>query len=529
MNSQLQTAIPKLNPKSLLSALKDFNQALPVRKEALDLALQALRHPQANAQRVADAIGRDPAMTLELILHTNQQLLRQGTEARYLHHCISLLGMPQVERILRQVPSYSTRDDDKLLYEEQLNQSWLAADLCQQLQLGSNEESQSLFISCLTIRFHELALWCHYPQAMHTIERLKASPLYSHDQIEERVLGTTINKLGIQLASHWPLPELAQTCWQDGFHLNTKANPDSIHRPNCLKLCHVVSSLGCRNWYHGETLSAQKLLAKESRRSPEFVVNACHQSAIKAPLKGWQELHPGNRLLQYWNYQQTLEPLLLDQGQSDNPETLLGSNVDNVPPSAEINHNELEKLLHSHHQAEQGDARFLRESLEALSRRGHEFKDLNQLLLHSLSTIHQGLGLEDVAIMVLNNSRDQLRAQYCQGNKDLPGLRVRLNSAKPGLFEKLMQQRASILINEQSSAQIIAQIPAELDDIFAPQGLGFMSLFHHKQPVGLLIVHSDHLDSEIFQQVKRIGSATSSAISALAREKYRRKTALNKN
>ncbi|GAA5315736.1 MAG: hypothetical protein AseanaTS_09410 [Candidatus Pelagadaptatus aseana] len=525
MSSHLQSIKPALKSGDVLSRLRDFKTSLPIKETTREHTLQALHHPQSNAQRVAEAVIQDPALTLQIIFHTNRQLRKQGTEARYLHHSISLLGLPQIETIVRSLPSYNDRDNLHQDYEEQLNQSWLAADLCQQLQLGTAEESQSLFLSCLTIRFHELALWCHYPQEMHTIERLKATPLYNHDQIEERVLGTTINNLGIQLANHWPLPELAQTCWQDGFHLNTKANPDSIDRPNCLKLCHVVSSLGCRNWFHSKTFNAQNLLAKEARRSPELVVNASHQSVIRAPLTGWQQLHPANRLLQQWDYQKIIEPLLLDNSRATDSDSTPPVAPKQPLPGAEIKHQELEQLLHSHQQAEQGDPRVLKENLATLSHRGHEFSDLNQLLLHTLKTLHQGLGLTDTAIMVLNNDRTQLRTQYCHSSKDLLGLRIKLNPNNPGLFEKLLQQKASILINDKSSTQIISQIPAELDDIFEPRGLGFMSLFHLKQPVGLIIGHSPLLETESFQQFKKVCTATSSAISALAREKYRRSKA----
>lgn len=517
MPIEATTLSPPLSTQELLQSLRNFRTALPISNSVKQDVIRSLHHPNTSADRVARAVARDPALSLQIILSTNQLLSSQGLEAKYLGHSISLMGLPKVEQIVRAVPEYKNNNG----YEEQLNQCWIAANLAQELKLAAFEEDQEqLFFSCLSMRFHELALWSQYPHKMEQIERLKANPIYDHEQVEQRVLGMTLNDLGKQLAGRWPLPETTRQCWREGFQLTESNNGDYISQTNCIKLCHVVSSLGNRNWYHPETVSALELLAKEARVDTNQVSLNTRQSCIHAPFAGWQP-HPAARLLMQWDHQKNLVPLFWESN-ATKPETT--SNAPKPKPSKTAPAPSLEPEIQ---EAKSTSTPYqvpseLDERLNRLSHRGSSFADLNELLLFTLETLQDTMNANQSMILVLNSDRSHLRFQYCNGADGLSGKSIALTPKQTALFQKLLEKPSSLRISTNNVHQCIAQLSPRLASIFASEHSAMMSLFHNQQPLGIMFLKKPILSTADFTDFKKLGSATNSAIAEVARVRHRR-------
>lgn len=503
MPIEATTITPPPETSELLQSLADFRAALPTTNAIKQDVLRSLHHPNTSAVRVARAIAQDPALSLQVILSANQLLARQGLEAKYLSHSISLMGLPQLEQIVRATPEYG----DNKGYEEQLNQCWIAADLTQQLKLTAvDEDQEQLFFSSLAMRFHELALWSVYPQRMQQVERLKANPIYDHEHVERRVLGLTINDIGKQLAAHWPLPKVTQQCWRDGFQLSDSGNNSAINQANCIKLCQVVSSLGSRNWYHPETLAAQQLLAKEARADDIQVINQSRQSCIRAPYNGWGP-HPAARLLMHWEHQKNLIPLFWETAK---PETAAPQVQHETQP-------ETKQPAPTSPETGELDSR-----LKRLQQRGSSFADLNELLLFTLETQYQTLQTEQSMILVLNRERTHLRFQYCRGVKALKGQTIELNPQHTALFQKLLAQPSSLRVDGDNLHQCVTQLSPRLAAVFATKHSAMTSLFHNRQPLGIMFIKKSKLSSADFADFKKLASATNSGIAELARIRHRR-------
>lgn len=539
MPVEATTITAPIAAQELLKSLSDYHTALPVSNAIKQQVLRSLHHPNTSAARVARAVAGDPALSLQVLFNANELLARQGLEAKYLDHCISLIGLPKVEQIVRTAPEYA----DNSGYEEQLNQSWMAANLARGLQLTSlDEDKELLFFSCLAIRFHELALWSQYPHEMEQVERLKANPIYDHEHIEKRVFGLTFNEIGKQLASRWPLFQITQQCWQEGFQLSDSRNSDYINQNNCIKLCHVVSSLGSRSWYHPETLAAEELLAKEARTDISKVLYQTRQSCIQAPCNGWKP-HPAARLLMHWEHQKNLVPLFWEttkpptdssrkdvtqqepqhqelkqqepQRQSARPEHTAAPEKKQTPLQETTA--ELAKLDIPYDEPSEFEER-----LNRLNYQGSSFADLNELLLFSLDTLHNIMNANQSMILVLNSERSHLRFQYCQGADALSGKTIELSAKQTTLFQKLLTQPGSLRIDSNNLHQCIRQLSPRLASIFASEHSALMSLFHNRQPLGIMFIKKSPLSNADFTDFKKIGSATNGAIAEVARVRHRR-------
>jgi HD-like signal output (HDOD) protein len=165
----------------------------------------------------------------------------------------------------------------------------------------------------------------------------------------------------------------------------------------------------------------------------------------------------------------------------------------------------------------------LEDHLKRLLERGNQFHNLNQLLLFALETLAEGLGLQQVVIMVIHDQQT-LRSHYCRGLEDddtLRHLHFSLDTeTQQGIIGQLFKQAAALNINSANIKLVQSRAPKPLRPHLKANTTALMSLFRNQSPIGLVYISDNNLQAKQFQQFKRVCNATSKAITAFAQRRY---------
>ncbi len=165
----------------------------------------------------------------------------------------------------------------------------------------------------------------------------------------------------------------------------------------------------------------------------------------------------------------------------------------------------------------------LDEHLTRLQERGQQFQNLNQLLLFALNTLVEGLGLQQVVVLVIHN-KQSLRCHCSHGfeaSDPIKTISIPLDaSARQGVIGQLFKQPAGINITTSNIELIQNQCPQALSERLEENTTALMSLFRQKSPVGLIYIADSHLNADQYQQFKRVCNATSTAINQFALHKH---------
>ncbi|NIB39333.1 HDOD domain-containing protein [Pseudomaricurvus alkylphenolicus] len=554
----------------LKQQLADLDQ-LPILAETFDTVLAALHHPNATADNVAAASQSDGVLQLRLITQANRVLKKNNNEVRHLAHAVSLMGLPQVEKILRSAPRLSRQQQQTHAgYLEVLTQSDLAAGIMAGLTQPNASGTEAQVLATLFLRVPEWALWHHYPEHMQTLQGLQANGRQLRSVLETKVFGVTLWQLSNALFPHWPLPTLAQQAWQHQpkqfltscgrcltlgsrfsqwlsdqgtvFADESSTLPAQIehrfyHPSSAVIAANEVAAQGALHWSHRHSLRAQRLLSRISRIDQDRVLLACRRAAVntRMPYEVWP--HLAHRLLQDWDYRYITPPLIGSPQTDLRPKTVPDGVEDELPVLRPMP--AMESLPDpSSDQAENGNTSLvyanqplLKSLLLKLQQRGAQFNNLNQLLLTVVSALGEGAGWQQVVIFVRNDRQNCLRSHYCHGvDEDSPikHLQLPLNeTTRQGLIGQLLQRPASLQINPSNIGSVREKLPQALLPFICPDQTLVMGLFNGSKAVALVMVTHKGVEARQLDQFKQVCRAASQAITAFARKRRQQKAPRN--
>ncbi len=328
---KIRQITPLAPPDALLSTLAMFRQ-LPILPGTRESVLASLHRRNATAVSVADSCQHDPVLKLLLWLSVNETLQNSGNELHHLAHGISLLGLPKTEDIVRNAPQMITPNGG---YLECLMQSVMSETIARPLMISDPAEQERWSMSTLFARCHEWALWHHFPKHMAQRQGLIANlqlnnSEHNTDEIETRLLGQTLQKLGIQLTQELALPQPLKEAWNVDLEVVSDAaqacidnelrhwieeNPNQESQFFCKRVkIWLINRLSQELAEDAQSESCQHMmtiLAKQSLKSTDAVMALAHQAMVSAatPLMDWP--HPASRLLQHWQAQHVIDPLAI--------------------------------------------------------------------------------------------------------------------------------------------------------------------------------------------------------------------------
>ncbi len=508
-------------PNDLSSWRNELRQLkLPVNPGIKKSALQKLQSGIANAQAVADIAHRDPALSLLLMHEANKSLSRSGNETHDLAHAISLLGFPKVETVISDTESYDKKTFPYLKqYLQQLAISIHAAHQAERWAvLNAHWPQDTIYYSTLFNQAISWVLWYRAGEQMEQLQHYRANNNGSHHSDEEqKVFGTTLQRLSKDLSSDWHLPTLTQQSWQPSLsgsarqwimlsriipekaHIALEAFPrlqkSSNHPALLISLANRLADHVEWNWYSHHSLRLQKILATISNQPLDTVTAMIHQQAscLTQSQRMPKTAHPAAQLLAYYQKAEAIKEEKLTQTTSKTSTT---AKAPGKTPSG---------LL-------EGAPSSFVTVIERLQT--ESFDNIHDVMNIAVSSLCQDIKLERASASLLNLKNRELRSYYSSGAEDSPALKNFRHTLQQGdLFNKLLQKPLSVRLHSGNYASIWPLLPGDFKQACGVDQFLMMSIFAGKKPIAVIYADRGKTNRPISDQQYSFFKQLCSAVS----------------
>lgn len=498
---------------------------LPVDPAVQQAALLKLHSNSANTHNVAEILSADPAICALLLSTANRSLNTTTNEAQSLPHCISLLGFPRVEQLIKEA---TPCDEQNFAFAAEFWQQLLISQhACQQVTAWAQHNpywsTQDLYWPTL---LHHTPLWVLWYKAGPLMQKLQARRQgANHFHSEQALLGTHLQVLSATLCRHWRLPQLTQQSWQPSYRGNARqwimlsrilpqqAQTALQSLPRLLQTSSsnaFAVALGNRfaqeaawDWYSPRTLRLQRIAATALRLPLDTVIAINHQQAAEFSRQTPRgaALSPASSLLSFARKESAVVHApdgYTDTDTANNFDTAVHGDPGHGAKKAAIEH-----------------------IIKRLKQQPQSFQNVSQIFDLALSTVHQQLNMERTSAMLVNLGSKKLRTVASYGTEDSPELaRFGHQLVRGDLFNKLLQKTSSLHLQSSNHLQIWPLLPGTFKQACGADQFFIHSIFVRGKPAALLYADCGESNRPLTEQqydyFKRIAAATSDCLQAMA-------------
>lgn len=461
---------------------------------------QMLSKTSLSFDGLAEIAECDPAICLHMLLRIakrNPASLQQISSAA---GCISLLGMEEVVRLVKQLPvlSESAKTRSERNYVASLHTAALAGSLAGQwakFKPGLNQHQAQWAAMLASSPFWPWHL-IQVEASQHCLRLLSQGKDFS------LALETSFSKLNKTQYSRWKalatthaLPQICVSLWQntvwptakswktlrqmplvhiDGqreFKLQCQQSEMLIYCANMVALQYRIGA------YRRKTQRWTTLTAHLLNQEPELI----HQQAIEQSLvlarKGMlltsinSLLAPIQSAIHYYPPIHCEQEKITLKMERDNPISAPPKSVPDAPLKQE------QRSI---------DQKKLNTLLKQLSDSPESFGDWHHLMRSVLKGITEGIGLTHAYIMVQNKSANAVKVYYQQGLAETdPLCQLGIELDKTSVFKKMLEKPASLMITDQNRKKMLRGISPAQQNVL-PQQFMMMSLFSNQRPIGII-------------------------------------------
>ncbi|GAA0795266.1 HDOD domain-containing protein [Marinobacterium sediminicola] len=535
-----------------LEAWADYleTRALPVRVSILTRFRRLLANDRSTLQQLTHLVSSDPVLSLH-VTRTAQQL-HQGkrTSVTSIQHAVSSIGLDRLQTLAKELSSLKINPgsmQQKMYFRaiaDSLHASFQSAELCRMRGLPFVEEVR---LASLLYGFIHWLAWLYAPlHKQHYQERVL---LHGVDVAlaEQDIFGCTLQALGAELAARWDLPELTRDALS---HATSPSHNDLhlLHRravqdPSLgkldmrninqltqqrffpVKLGNWLALTTTRSWHSDKALRLFDILADYLSLTTDRLVSQLHQHCAEAARR--------------YHVAGTLSPaaeLIFLPTQDGTPHTGLIPSPElkrlskgsypllEVPPSpapTTLAEPPAEQEDVARPVEEHLDSDRYRQSLERLTDPQYAFTKPAQVLQTLLQGLHQGLGLQRLALLLVNLPRQQLQCAHRLGLPAEHSLgEVRISLEVPSLFKRLSEKPAGILMDSRNRKKLDPMLPEAFTSRLDQGDYMLMSIFQSSTPVALIyaddLPRHEQLSPFQFEQFRQLCAAASQAMRRLA-------------
>lgn len=190
-----------------LEALLNYPRALPAMPRAVSDLLAEMNRDDPSPKRVAELIGRDPALTTRVLRLSNSAFFRVSRKIGNADEAVALLGMTHVRSL---VMAAALGASFKNVPGIDLKQFWRyslrAAEIARSLAETLHQSPGGAFTAGLIHAIGILVMHIAMPDRMAPLD-LSTSPLdFNRAAAEKAVLGYSYAEVGAGLVERWQFP-----------------------------------------------------------------------------------------------------------------------------------------------------------------------------------------------------------------------------------------------------------------------------------------------------------------------------------
>ncbi|GAA0694204.1 hypothetical protein GCM10009104_22000 [Marinobacterium maritimum] len=532
-----------------LEAWADYLEpkALPVRASILVRFRRLLANERSTLQQLTRLVSSDPVLSLHVTRMAQQLHQGKHTSVTSLQHAVSCIGLERFKQLAEQLTSLKVNPasmQQKMYFRaiaDSLHASFQSAELCRQRGLPFVEEVR---LASLLYGFIHWLAWLYAPlHKQHYQERVLLQGV-DVALAEQDIFGCTLQALGAELAQRWDLPELTREALNHAtspnrndlnlLHRRAVQDPSlgQLERRNVnqltqqrffpVKLGNWLALTTTRGWHSDKALHLFDILADYLRQTPDRLVALLHQHCAEAA--------------RCYHVAGTLSPAAeLIMLPSTSPEPLTGLiagkelkrlSENNYPPlqAPETPAPTVADTLQAQPEIEpvlqyQDSSRY-EQSLARLTDPQYEFSKPTQVLQVLLQGLHQGLGLQRLALLLVNRPQQQVQSAHSLGlPAGHPLKKIKLSLEVPSLFRRLSEKPAGIWLDGHNRNKLGAMLPETFTTGLEGGDYLLMSVFQRDNPIALIYADDlpdrSRLSQFQFDQFRQLCAAATQALRRL--------------
>jgi hypothetical protein len=489
LNTRRTYSLPDAEDWQKILGFQQF-PLLPSTRKAFQQLIQKKHFSFDSLAAIAE---QDPAICLHMLRRIKQLNPASLEQVYTAASCISLLGIEEVVKLVKQLPTLDTSPKSRSArnYMALLNTAVLAGQIAAQwakIKPGLNER-QAQWSAMLA----SAPLWSWQLQQVSACQETLNHMSQGKDLVPALETGfgkLTQSRLGQwqSLAKALALPNVCQSLWQQQCWPKPK------------------------EW---QVLRLQKLNNIEDHRTlkhlcqqPEMLIYMANalasqyqQGAYRFKTKRWLCLSANflNRDIELVHREMVAMNLLMAKRGKGllSVSSLLAPTHASAPQSlvyfCKKEPAEFKRVLDAPKAVPNAKSRerkiehpLLKRLMQQLNEAPESFGDWHYLMRSVLKGITEGIGLKHAYMMVQNKSRNAVKVYYQQGLAETdPLCQFSIGLDKACIFKKMLKEPASLMITDQNRDKILRGLTAAQQNTL-PEHFMMMSLFSNQRPIGII-------------------------------------------
>ena len=466
MNENLQNWVNKIGDKPI-----------PVLSSTISKLNSLCVDDKSEIYRFVDVIEEDPALCVQVLRLSNQQTRGSlRTEITSINQALMIMGTEKVNSLPSKLPSIeknlssASRQQLLITYSRAFHAATQAVAWAKYRKDMTPDE---VYVASMLYFIGEIIVAIYAPNKLKSIYKMRQDKHIATEEAEYIILGFTFDDLTLLLAKKWQLPGLVQ----DALISENTSQPRAYGVMLAVQLIRHAEF----NWYNEKTKQIEQDAAEWLNVSYDTLVSDVHKLAASVAR------HSSQYNIRPLAYHLPMTLILINQFAHKQDEL---ASICLLP---QIN--------------------ILREILHELKENNSSLKNINDVMTLVLKGMHDGIGLNRVVFLMLNNEKDKLKISAAAGtDNDLEFNSISVNLNKKNLFAILLEKQQAIWLNNSNLKKIWPLVPPEIQQITRTKTFFAMSVHVNEKPIGVFYAdrHNEacELDIKSYNHFKTLCTET---------------------
>lgn len=481
---------------------------LPARASSLKRLDQLLNSDKSTVQQLANVVRKDPILTLYVVRSAQLKHDEANSNVKSILHAVTSLGYDGIREISQQTKPISLNPinvQQKRFLHAIADSHHAACQLQHWMHLKSLPLIDESYLATLFYSVGFWSLWLHAPLHMQEIRQRIHEHHESPVNVEQQILGCTMQMISQSLARTWRLSELTQLAQDHSTSptLNTlkKLHKRALRDPTLsalemrelnhitqqkyfpIKLANWLALTSARDWYSPQTMRnidiVSDYLVKSREETVALIHSTCAKSSRDYAAPGISS--PASQLLFIdsdikVHYKMGIKELAVVKATYPTPQ---------VPMIKPYNAEEHDDLYENkkYYQAVEGHFNAAAENLK--------FKKATQVLIALMQGLDKGLGIPRINLFSINRTSANIKSVRSIGFEDNHLIRsFECSSAAPDLLHCVCTQLNYTVFDALTANKLRPNINKRFRDISSDEFM-LISVFNESLPLALIYIDSN--------------------------------------
>ena len=485
-----------------------FDKDLPARASSIKRLKKLLNSDRSTVGQLEQVIKKDPVLTLYVVKAAQLKHNDNESSVKSILHAVTSLGYDGIEKITQQIKPMSlnpTNVQQKRFLHALSSSHHAASQLQSWMHLKNLPLVEESFLAAMFYSVGFWSLWLHAPLHMQKIQKRIHEQGESPMEVEQDVLGCSMQMISQNIAKIWQLSELTQQS-QDhatspSFEILNKLHKRALKDPNLsakelrelnhitqqkyfpVKLANWLALNANRDWYSAQTLRNIDLISDYLGLPPEKTIGLVHSTCAKSSRDYFAPgiMSPACQLL----FSPSDIKIQYKMGAKEYASTVLQYPAPETPMIKPI---DLSKYQHEY--ADEAFYQLIDAHMSASSAKS-KFQKPTQVLIALIQGLQRGIGVKQLSLLSVSKKNNLVKSVQSSGypsNAGMPEFSAKLTDE---VIIKELCNKQTYVVYDQLTQQKLAPKLGDTLQYAAASEFMLISIFKVNQLVGILYLDMD--------------------------------------